>query len=215
MIIRYQGHSFFTITTKDETVIATDPYHVFYNYPQRSIRADICTVSHHHSDHDGVQSIAGAPLVIDTIGNHSTHSGVRIIGIPTKHDDENGTLRGDNIFFVIEADGMRIGHAGDLGHMLTSEQLKSIGALDVLLLPVGGYYTIDAKVANDVRNHLKPHITIPMHYKTEYNQDMPIASLAECMSDMNEDPQHMPLLRIVREDLKERPHMIVLIPTLP
>ena len=196
MIIKYLGHSFFTITTNDGTVIATDPYADFYQYPKRNIHADICTVSHHHHDHDGVSSVSKTAQIIETAGKHHCKSSVDIIGLPTKHDDKDGTLRGDNIIFVIEADGLRIGHAGDLGHMLTDEQAKSIGTLDILLLPVGGFYTIDATVADRVRRLLHPKITIPMHYRTKYNEEMPVATLAECLVQMNETPPEMPLLRV-------------------
>lgn len=210
MIIRYQGHAFFTLSLENGLVIATDPYGDFYQYPRRAVRADLCTVSHHHHDHDGLSSLAGDPLVIDQPGEHAPADGVRIVGAPTKHDDQNGALRGDNTFFVIEAEGLRVGHAGDLGHPLTPAQKRAIGALDVLMLPVGGFYTIDAKTAMAVARDLKPTIVIPMHYRTAFNPEMPVAPLDDFLAEAGEKPQALPFMRVTKQDAAERPWLCVL-----
>ncbi|MEG0049122.1 MAG: MBL fold metallo-hydrolase [Clostridia bacterium] len=210
MIIKYMGHSFFTFTMENGTVIATDPYGTFCQYPNRSIRADICTISHHHSDHDGLSSIQGAPLVLDQAGAYRTEADIRIKAIPTKHDDQHGALRGSNLFFVLEAEGLRIGHAGDLGHLVTAEQQKQIGPLDLLLLPVGGYYTLDAQTAFNVQKRLSPKVTIPMHYKTAYSKEMPIAEVDGYVALTGLHCTPMPLLRIAKEDVSERESVIVL-----
>lgn len=117
MILKYMGHSFFTLTLADGTRIALDPYGAFYQYPRRKLEADICLISHHHHDHDGVECISGETEIIDQPGVHQLAHGLRVMGIPTWHDGQSGSLRGPNLFFVIEAEGMRVGHAGDLGHV--------------------------------------------------------------------------------------------------
>ena len=210
MIISYLGHSFFELRLENGKTLVTDPYGDFYAYPKRRVAADICTVSHHHHDHDGLMCVTGAPVVIDTKGVHRLDDGVRVTGVPTKHDGQNGELRGDNLFFIIEAEGLRIGHAGDLGHMLTKEQLDEIGTLDVLMLPVGGYYTIDAPTALEVARALKPATVIPMHYRTSYNEDMPVATLDDFLRLVDKPPQPMPLIRLSKQDISERPWLTLL-----
>lgn len=210
MIIRYMGHAFFTIGLDNCVNIAFDPYGDFYEYPKRGVDADICLVSHHHGDHDGISCVNGSPTVIDKSGEHKPANGVRVTGVDTMHDDKGGALRGSNVFFVVEAEGLRIGHAGDLGHLLSSEQKRRIGALDVLLLPVGGYYTIDAAAAAETVRDLKPRVTIPMHYRTKYNPDMPIATERDFLALAGVQPEPVPLLRITRGDIGERPPIIVM-----
>ncbi|MEG0995875.1 MAG: MBL fold metallo-hydrolase [Clostridia bacterium] len=215
MILKHMGHSFFLLTSENGTVIAMDPYGDFYQYPPRHERADLCLISHHHHDHDSLQSLAGEPQIIDAAGRYATASGVRATGILTYHDDQNGALRGKNTFFVLEVDGLRVAHAGDLGHMPTPAQAKEIGKLDLLLLPVGGYYTINAKTALDVQKLLAPKVTIPMHYRTCYNPDMPIAPLAEYLALTGVHPQPMPLLRVTQADISELPAIVTLLPYMP
>lgn len=210
MILRYFGHSFFTLTDEQGCVVATDPYGVFFNYPKRRIPADICTVSHHHHDHDGLSCLTGEPLVIDRPGLHRTESGIRFNGISVAHDHHQGEHRGDNLFFIIEMDGLRIAHAGDLGHVPTAAQVKEIGRLDVLLLPVGGYYTIDASEALQTMQLLRPRLTIPMHYRTEYDLDMPIVPLGAFLTVANVQPSPVPLLRLTAEDISERDSIMVM-----
>ena len=213
MILHYYGHDLFTLTLSDGTVILTDPYENFYNYPNRSLRADICTVSHHHSDHDSVgilQEEKNLIHIIDTNGVHEPKKGIRIKGIPSFHDAENGALRGSNLIFVIEADGLRIVHLGDLGHTLSAAQIAMIGSPDILLLPVGGFYTIDAKTAFHVMQSLSPRITIPMHYRTAANPDMPVAPLADFLQLLHASPEPMHVCRITAEDISERPSLIVM-----
>lgn len=210
MIIRYYGHSFFTLTLESGTVIALDPYGDFYAYPKRRIAADVCLISHHHGDHDGLSCLTGNPLIIDSEGEHSLAGGARVLGVPTCHDDKGGALRGKNIFFVVEAEGLRIGHAGDLGHMLTSAQLKQVGALDLLLVPVGGYYTIDAGTAVGLAGALKPRSVIPMHYRTGFNPDMPVAPVDDFLALVGQSPTPMPLLRVTARDMSERPPVMLM-----
>lgn len=211
MIIRYMGHAFFTLSLENGLNIAMDPYGDFYQYPERSVAADICLISHHHGDHDGISSLASKPAaVIDTAGEHRPADGVRVTGIATCHDDKGGSQRGSNVFFIVEAEGLRIGHAGDLGHRLSDEQVKRIGALDILLLPVGGYYTIDARAAADTVKALKPRCAVPMHYRTKFDPDMPIAPVDDFLALMGQSPAPMPLIRATKADMSERPALMLM-----
>lgn len=210
MIIKYWGHAFFTLTLESGAVIACDPYGDFYHFPKRSLKADLCLMSHHHHDHDGVSSLQPGAKRVDQPGVLHPLDGVKVTGIPTWHDEKQGALRGPNTFYVIEAEGLRIGHAGDLGHVPDKQQVGKIGRLDVLLLPVGGYYTIDAATALEVCRLLQPTVTIPMHYRTSYDEEMPITPVQDFLALAKAEDTQMPLVRIVKQDVLERPAVITL-----
>ena len=210
MILKYYGHSFFTLTLENGSVIAFDPYGSFYEYPRRQLRADVCLISHHHYDHDGLTCLEPGAEVIDAPSAHELACGASILGVPTFHDGQGGAQRGKNTFFIVEAEGLRVGHAGDLGHLPTHAQAAQIGRLDLLLLPVGGYYTIDAAQAMDVCGLLKPTVTIPMHYRTQYDPEMNIAPLADFLSLCGVEDTQMPLLRAVKAEMGERPPVVTL-----
>ncbi|MDH5696183.1 MAG: MBL fold metallo-hydrolase, partial [Dehalococcoidia bacterium] len=128
--------------------------------------ADIVTVSHDHFDHGNVAAVGGNPEVVRR-ASRLTAKGIEFKGIAAYHDEAKGRLRGNNTIFCFEVDGIKVCHLGDLGHLLDDKQLAEIGSVDIVLIPVGGYYTIDAKAATEVCNQLKPKVIIPMHYRTE------------------------------------------------
>lgn len=166
MEITYLGHASFKIKGKSATVI-TDPYNgemVGMKFSKSD--ADIVTISHHHPDHDFVGNITNIKKIVDGPGEYEIN-GVSIIGISTYHDDKKGAERGKNTIYVIEMDGLRLLHLGDLGHKLEDSQVKEIGNIDILMVPVGGFYTIDAKTAFEVVKQIGASIIIPMHYKIE------------------------------------------------
>jgi L-ascorbate metabolism protein UlaG (beta-lactamase superfamily) len=134
-----------------------------YMLPESEV--DLVTVSHGHYDHNNVDALRGAPAVIDTPGVHEV-KGLKIEGIPTFHDDAGGAQRGTNLLFAWEMDGVRVCHLGDLGHLLDTRTLQGLGQIDLLLLPVGGVYTLDADRAKQVVDQINPLLVIPMHYKT-------------------------------------------------
>jgi len=160
MDITWLGHSCFRIKDSHTTVI-TDPYSPSLGYSLGKPTAHIVTVSHQHSGHSYVQGIDGEPRLVTGPGEYEI-SGVLIIGIATSHDKE----RGRNTVYLIEIDEVSVCHLGDLGHVLTAEQVEEIDNVDVLLLPVGGVSTINAPLAAEVVRQLEPKVVVPMHYKT-------------------------------------------------
>ena len=166
MKIKWLGHASFLITSDTGTRIITDPYTTGGNLSYGEIRetADIVTVSHEHGDHNNASAVKGNPVLVNKAGNTEV-KGVKFTGIPTAHDNEGGKLRGNNLIFCFEVDGIKVCHIGDLGHHLDETQTAELGKIDILLIPVGGNYTIDAEVASQVADKLSPRIIIPMHFK--------------------------------------------------
>jgi len=164
MDITWLGHSCFRLRGSHATAI-TDPYSPDLGYTLGKPTARIVTVSHQHPGHSYVQGIAGQPKVVKGPGEYEI-SGVLIIGVATFHDGERGKKRGKNTVYLMEIDEISVCHLGDLGHVLTGEQVEEIDNVDVLLLPVGGGSTINAPMAAEVVRQLEPKAVIPMHYKT-------------------------------------------------
>jgi L-ascorbate metabolism protein UlaG (beta-lactamase superfamily) len=181
MKIKYLAHAAFIITSDSGTSIITDPYETTpsLKYGQINETADIVTVSHEHSDHNNVSAVRGNPKAVRA---SAEVKGIKLRAILTAHDNSGGSQRGKNTIFCFEVDGVNICHAGDLGHMLSEEQVKAIGRVDILMIPVGGFYTIDAETVIRVCDQLKPKVIIPMHYKTD-KLDFPIAGVDEFIKD--------------------------------
>jgi len=171
MKVKFLGHAAFLITSDKGTKIITDPYEPggfggAIGYGKITEAADIAVVSHDHGDHGYVAGLSGNPEIVKKSGSQEA-KGIAFKGVPVYHDASKGGERGSNIMFCFDVDGVRVCHAGDLGHPLSAEEIAELGPIDVLMLPVGGFFTIDAAVASDIVNALKPRIVIPMHYKTE------------------------------------------------
>jgi L-ascorbate metabolism protein UlaG (beta-lactamase superfamily) len=164
MDISWLGHSCFRIKG-NQAVIITDPFPPDLGYTLGKQTASIVTVSHQHPSHSYVDDINGEPRIIRGPGEYEI-SGILIIGIATFHDSVRGQTRGKNTVYLMEIEGISICHLGDLGHVLSSEQVEEIGDIDVLLLPVGGVSTINAAMAAEVIRQVEPKVVIPMHYKT-------------------------------------------------
>jgi L-ascorbate metabolism protein UlaG (beta-lactamase superfamily) len=165
MDISWLGHSCFKIRGRGVTTI-TDPYSPELGYSLGKPTADIVTVSHQHQGHCYVQGIGDTPRSVTSPGEYEIR-GILISGIATFHDSEQGKNRGKNNVYLIEVDEVLVCHLGDLGHVLTAEQVEEIGNVDVLLLPVGGISTINAPTAAEVVRQLEPKAVVPMHYKTK------------------------------------------------
>lgn len=175
MRIKWLGHASFLITSDSGITIITDPYKPDerLKYAPITESADIVTVSHGHGDHANVAAVRGSPAVVDRAGIHNV-KGIAFKGVATYHDAEKGSQRGPNVVFCMSVDGVNVCHMGDLGHAISEAQAREIGQVDVLLLPVGGFYTIDAGVADQVAGLLKPRVIIPMHFSNP-KCDFPIA----------------------------------------
>jgi L-ascorbate metabolism protein UlaG (beta-lactamase superfamily) len=165
--VKWLGHASFLISSEAGLKIITDPYPQGsgLSYTPINEAADIVTMSHDHFDHNNVSSVPGKPQVITGSGV-KTIEGVQFRGIDTYHDGSQGKERGPNTAFCFSVDGINLCHLGDLGHRLSQEQISEIGSIDILFIPIGGVFTIDAKMAGTVVNDLKPKIVMPMHYKT-------------------------------------------------
>ena len=158
MKLTWHGHSCFTLESGQGTLVF-DPYEdgSVPGLPPLELKADLTLCSHDHHDHNARETVR-------LTGNSPALSVERL---DTFHDPEGGALRGPNTIHIVTADGLRLAHLGDLGCMPEEEQLARLSDLDVLLLPVGGYYTIDAAQADRLADLLKPRIAVPMHYRGE------------------------------------------------
>jgi L-ascorbate metabolism protein UlaG (beta-lactamase superfamily) len=171
MKIKWYGHAAFLITSAQGVKIVTDPYEpgAFdgkLSYGKIGDQADIVLVSHDHADHNHTKDLPGSPQVIKGSGSKMSR-GITIRGVATFHDPSKGSERGDNTVFTFTVDGIQICHLGDLGHVLSQKELAEIGPVDILLAPMGGFFTIDANEATQVAESIKPKVLIPMHFKTE------------------------------------------------
>lgn len=216
MIITYQGHSSFKLKGKEGTVV-TDPFHSSVGFDFPSVSADIVTSSHDHEDHNYVGAVdktarRDKPFVINFPGSYEV-GGISVFGVATHHDAHQGAERGSNTVFNILIDDLRVCHLGDLGHELTPEQITAIGAVDILLCPVGGVFTIDPKTAVTVIKSLEPSIVIPMHYKTPLHDEKvfgEMATLAEFLKEYGVEVQPENKLVIDQSRLPEETEVVVL-----
>jgi len=166
MRIRWLGHSCFLITNERGINILTDPFDETLGYHMTKEKINIITISHEHYDHNNTMGIKGKPVVLKGPVNRDTHK-IIFKGIASYHDSVYGKYRGENTIFLIKTDNLTLCHLGDLGHILENEQLEQMGHVDILFIPVGGYFTINYIQAERVINQIKPKIVLPMHYKTD------------------------------------------------
>jgi L-ascorbate metabolism protein UlaG (beta-lactamase superfamily) len=215
MNIQYYGHSCFKITTKpagrgqDDVVIFIDPFDktIGLRPPQGS--ANIVLVTHDHHDHNNVEALKGDPRVIDIPGEYSA-LGVNIIGVKSFHDDKGGAEHGLNTFFILESEDIRICHLGDLGHDLDQKQLDTINGVDIMMVPIGGKYTIDGEKAADLMKKIEPKIIIPIHYKMN-GSTVDITDEKKFCSEMGNCPAtKISRLNIKKKDLEGKNMEVIL-----
>lgn len=166
MNIKWFGHSCFVLTSETGIRVLMDPVDPETGYDLQSIKADAVTISHDHHDHNYLPAVAGNPAIIRETGAFDVGP-VHIEGIHSWHDEAEGQKRGNNILYVVEMDGIRILHAGDLGHLPNDSTIGRLHRIDVLLVPIGGVYTIDYVQALALANMIRPKVVIPMHYRTK------------------------------------------------
>jgi len=207
MEIKYLGHSSFLIKTKDAKLV-TDPFDskmVGLKFSKQE--ADIVTVSHSHADHNQVQLIGGNPLAVNWPGQFEK-KGIRVSGFRSFHDDKQGAERGENILYKIESEDISFLHCGDLGVIPDDAFIDLIGDVDILAIPVGGYYTISADQALAVIKKIEPAIVIPMHYYQGSIKELaPVTDFLKKMGLENITP--LPKLTIKKEDLTDQEMKVV------
>ena len=158
MKITWYGHSCFAVESAEGSVIL-DPYAPgsVPGYQLPALQADRVICSHEHSDHF-------CPEAVTLSGKKD---GLQIRTVASYHDDVKGKKRGNNNISVISCENLTAVHLGDLGHALSPEQIEQIGKTDILMVPVGGFYTVDAQQAFEICEALHPGIIIPMHFREE------------------------------------------------
>ena len=197
MLIRHIGHAEFLIETENAVRIVTDPYDAGCGYPIRPVGAEIALVSHHHHDHDAVENLQGKPVIIDQAGLYTPAEGVRITAVRGYHDDEQGAKRGETL--------------GDLGEMLNDEQVSILHDPDVLMIPVGGFYTIDGRQAQGTAARLNAKVILPMHYRTKYNAEWPISGPEVFLGGYPKEEvcEGTEALRVTKKDMMCQPKVVL------
>lgn len=178
MKIKWLGHSCFQLTLDNGKVLVTDPYDETVGYPVPRVKCDAALSSHDHFDHNHFEALSGDPVILNAPGQHELF-GATITAVPSFHDEVRGAKRGDNLIHVIEADGLRVAHLGDLGHLPeTDEQKAALTGLDLMLIPIGGFYTIDTPTAVEIIETFKPRCAVAMHFANRYCH-FPVSDEAE------------------------------------
>lgn len=211
MIITWYGHSYFKIETKD-LVLAIDPFtEKSCGLTPSRIKADILLISHNHLDHNNEAIIMGEPMVIKGPGEVEK-KGVFIDGLASFHDNQQGRERGLNTIFLINSEMMKICHLGDLGEKrLKEEALEKVAGTDILLVPVGGFYTLEIKEVVSLINQLEPKIVIPMHYQLpNIKSELKLNALSKFVNEFGKKPEVLEKLVIKKNQLPTETKLIVL-----
>ena len=167
MRLEWIGHACFKLTLESGVKVFTDPYDESVGITMIPLKADVITMSHEHHDHNEESQIIGEPVILH--GDMPLElGGLKVAAYASYHDDAQGAKRGANHIRVFEAEGLKVVHMGDQGCMPAKEILDAIAGADVLLIPVGGTYTLDAKEAKEVIERIAPKCVVPMHVKTAH-----------------------------------------------
>lgn len=185
MKLTWLGHSSFRLEESTGTSVVTDPFHPYVGYEMPNVEADIVTISHGHQDHSYLSAISGNPTVIRNAGFYEI-GGVHMLAQKSFHDGSKGAERGSNLLFKFRMDGVEVCHMGDVGEECSVMLVESIMPVNVLLIPVGGKYTIDAEQAKEYVDRIMPDVVIPMHYKTK-DCDFDIDKVNEFLSLFEDD----------------------------
>lgn len=210
MDINWYGQSMFKIKGKNATVVTDpfDPEFVGLKFP-KDVAAQIVLSSHFHQDHANINEVEGNPVSVSGPGEYEI-AGVSITGISTYHDSASGSERGRNTIYHFLVDGVSVVHLGDLGHVLTEEQISQIESADILMVPVGGVYTIDGETAAKVVAQLEAKIVIPMHYKIP-GLKIDLQEVGQFLKEMGvENLEPVSKLTITKDKLPEETTVILL-----
>ncbi|MBU0722030.1 MBL fold metallo-hydrolase [Patescibacteria group bacterium] len=212
MYITWLGQSCFKLQDKigqDGVILVTDPYDNDTGLKMPRFEADIVTVSHDHHDHNNTGAIRNNPFIINTAGEYEI-KGIFVEGVESAHDEKNGAERGKNIIYRIEIEDISITHLGDLGHILDTKQLEKLEGTDILLIPVGGKYTINATMAVEIISQIEPRIVIPMHYKLP-GLKLDIDGVEKFIKELGIQPRHEEKLKISKKDLPQEDMELVVL----
>jgi len=207
--VSYLGHASFKLSGKDISIVC-DPFSekmVGRKFPR--VEADVVTVSHDHPDHAEKGAVRGDFVCFDSPGEYEI-KGSEIVGIKSFHDNQEGAIRGQNTIFIYDIDGLRFCHLGDLGHELGGEQIEKIDGIDVLFIPVGGHFTIDAKIASKVISSIGPRIVVPMHYAG--NKIEGLDPVEGFLKEIGKEPRRVSELKVKKKELPENLEVYVLSP---
>ena len=213
MLISWLGHSCFKIQDKtgtDGLTIITDPFNKDIGLKVPNCEADIITVSHDHKDHNNTGALRGTPHIINLAGEYDV-KGILIRGVESFHDEKKGKERGGNVMYRMEVDGISISHLGDLGHVLDDKQLEVLVGTDILLIPVGGKFTLDAKKAVEVISQVEPRIVIPMHYNDGNVNITELDSIEKFVKEMGIKPIEEEKLKISKKDLPQEDMLLYIL----
>lgn len=213
MEIVYFGHSAFRLSSKTVSVVMDpfDPQFVGLRFPK--VASTVVTVSHSHADHARADLVSGVKKVLSEPGEYEIE-GVSFIGISSYHDQDQGAKRGPNTIFVVEIDNIKIVHLGDLGHELSENTQNAIGAVDVLMVPVGGEYTLGPQEAADLVRSIEPRIVIPMHFQVEglaENLKTKLQKVDPFLSALGLRVEKLPKLKISGGNLPAEDQLIILL----
>ena len=217
MLITYHGHSCFKLKSKRGSVV-TDPFDPYIGFSLPKLSAELVTVSHNHKDHNAAQLVQSAnpdrdrPFIIDSAGEYEV-GGISVFGERLYHDSHQGVERGESIAFTMLLDDLRVCHLGDLGHELTEQDVEKIGLVDILLIPVGGTFTINPEQALQTIREIEPSIVIPMHFKTEqHNAELfgELKTLADFTKEYGAEPPAVAKFSVEKETLPEELTLVIL-----
>jgi len=215
MLIKWLGHACFKLTVKDGRTVVIDPFDPNMGLKEVDETADFVLVSHGHHDHSYTAGIKGSYRLIDSAVTYK-EDGLEITGIEADHDEQDGSARGKVICNIISAEGIRVMHLSDIGAMPGDGFFEKAGKIDILMIPVGGVYTVDAQGAFAIMERLAPNITIPMHYMTPnltlkiegVHEFIKLARKVRDVSRLGES-----CIEITADNLKKRQRIIVMQPS--
>ena len=212
MIITWLGQSCFKIQS-GELVIVIDPFSKDIGLTPPRFRADLVLVTHGHNDHSNVEALGGEPFLISGPGEYEVKE-VFVQGIETFHDKTQGQERGLNTIYKIAIEDLNILHFGDFGEgEIRDETLEEIDEVDILLIPVGGKYTIDAKEAVKIVKQIEPRLVIPMHYKIP-GLKLDLEGVERFLKEIESKAEPREKLVIKKKDIgeEEKTEVVVLLP---